>query len=136
MYLLDTMVISELRKKARNPGVTAWLTDKADHELYLSVVSIGEIARGTAQQERQDKEFAKSLRQWLDKLLLLYRERVLPVDIPIARRWGELSVQAQNSGVDIVLAATALEHKLTIITRNEKHFSRTGVKVINPWHEI
>jgi len=134
MYLLDTMVLSELRKKERNPGVTAWLTDKSDHELYVSVVSIGEIARGVAQQDRQDKEFARSLRQWLDKLLLLYSERVLPVDIPIAKKWGELSVQAHNSGADILLAATAFEHKLTVITRNEKHFIQTGVKTINPWH--
>jgi len=137
MYLLDTMVLSELRKKERNPGVTQWLSGKSDQELFISsVVSIGEIAKGIAQQDKQDKqdkEFAKLLKHWLEKLLLLYGQRILPVDIPIAKRWGELSIQVQNSGVDILLAATAMEHNLTIVTRNERHFSQTGIAIINPW---
>jgi len=133
MYLLDTMMLSELRKKERNPGVTAWLSGKPDQALFVSVVSIGEIAKGIAQQDKRNREFAKTLRQWLEKLLLLYKERILPIDIPIAKRWGELSVQANNSGADILLAATALEHNLTIVTRNEKHFPLTDLKIINPW---
>jgi len=133
MYLLDTMVLSELRKKERNPSVTQWLSDKSDKELFISVVSIGEIAKGIAQQEKQNKEFAKLLKQWLEKMLLLYGQKILPVDVPIAKRWGELSVQAHNAGVDILLAATAIEHNLTIVTRNERHFSQTGVNIINPW---
>jgi len=133
MYLLDTMVLSELRKKERNPGVTQWLSGKSDKELFISVVSIGEIARGIVQQDKQNREFANLLKQWLEKLMLLYGQRILPVDIPIAKRWGELSVQAHNSGVDILLAATAVEHNLTIVTRNERHFSQTGVSIINPW---
>ena len=133
MYLLDTMVLSELRKKERNPGVTQWLSNKSDQELFISVVSIGEIARGIAQQDKQNKEFAKLLRRWMEKLLLLYGQRILPVGIPIAKRWGELSAQVHNAGVDILLAATALEHNLTVVTRNERHFSQTGVNSINPW---
>ena len=133
MYLLDTMVLSELRKKERNPGVTAWLSNKPDQALFVSVVSIGEIARGIAKQEKQNSDFAKTLRLWLEKLLLLYKERILPVDIPIARRWGELSMYANNSGVDMLLAATALEHNLTLVTRNEKHFNLAEMKIINPW---
>ena len=133
MYLLDTMMLSELRKKERNPGVAAWLSGKPDQALFVSVVSIGEIAKGIAQQDKRNREFAKTLRQWLEKLLLLYKERILPIDIPIAKRWGELSVQANNSGADILLAATALEHNLTIVTRNEKHFPLTDLKIINPW---
>jgi predicted nucleic acid-binding protein len=131
MYLLDTMVLSELRKKDRNPGVTQWLSDKSDRELFVSVVSIGEITKGIAQQEKRNEEFARILRQWLEKLLLLYRERILPIDIPIAKRWGELSAGVNN--VDILLAATALEHNLTIVTRNERHFGHIGVNIINPW---
>jgi len=131
MYLLDTMVLSELRKKERNPGVTQWLSGKSDRELFVSVVSIGEITKGITQQDKRNEEFAKTLRQWLEKLLLLYKERILPIDIPIAKRWGELSVGVNN--VDILLAATALEHNLTIVTRNERHFSRIGVNIINPW---
>jgi predicted nucleic acid-binding protein len=133
MYLLDTMLLSELRKKERHPGVTAWLSDKPDGELFISVVSVGEIAKGIAQQDKRDKAFAGTLKQWLEKLLLLYNERILPVDIPIAKRWGEMCVQAQCVGADILLAATAIEHNLSIVTRNEKHFSATGVKIINPW---
>jgi predicted nucleic acid-binding protein len=136
MYLLDTMVLSELRKKERNPNLTQWLADKADRELFVSVISLGEIARGIAQQERHNREFAKTLRLWFEKLLLLYKERILPVDIPIAKRWGELSVQAKNSGVDILLAATALEHGLTMVTRNEKHVRPAGLMIINPWHTL
>jgi len=133
MYLLDTMVLSELRKKERNPGVIQWLSGRSDQELFVSVVSIGEIAKGIAQQDTRDRAFAQQLRQWLDRLLLVYRERILLIDIPIARRWGELSAQMRNSGVDIVLAATALEHDLTMVTRNERHFAGTNVKIINPW---
>ena len=133
MYLLDTMIISELGKKERHPGVTAWLSNKPDSELFISVISIGEIAKGIAQQDKQDKVFAGTLRQWLEKLLLLYHDRILPVDVRIAKRWGEMSVQAHNTGADILLAATALEYNLNIVTRNEKYFSATGAKTINPW---
>jgi len=133
MYLLDTMVLSELRKKERNPGVTAWLAGKADRSLFVSVVSIGEISGGIAKQDKLNRDFAKTLRQWLEKLLLLYKERILPVDIPIARRWGELSAQGGRHSADMLLAATALEHKLTLVTRNEKHFDLPELKLINPW---
>jgi len=133
MYLLDTMVLSELRKKDRNPGVTAWISGKPDRELFISVVSVGEIARGIAQQAKHDNVFAGALRQWLEKLLLLYSERILPVDTPVAKRWGELGAQVHNSGADILLAATAIEHGLCIVTRNEKHFGPTGAEIINPW---
>ena len=133
MYLLDTMVLSELRKTERHPGVTTWLSNKPDSVLFISVISVGEITKGIAQQDKKDKVFAGTLRQWLDKLLLLYCDRILPVDVRIAKRWGEMSVQARNAGADILLAATALEHNLSIVTRNEKHFSATGVKTINPW---
>ena len=136
MYLLDTMVLSELRKRKRHPGVTAWISDKPDRELFISAVSVGEIARGIAQQEKKDKAFAATLRHWLEKLLLLYSDRILHVNIPIAKRWGEMSAQVNNAGADILIAATAIEHNLNIVTRNEKHFSRTGAKTINPWGSL
>jgi len=133
MYLLDTMVLSELRKMERNPRVTAWLSSKPDEQLFISVVSIGEIAKGIAMQEKHNSAFAGTLRQWLDKLLLLYGERILPVDIPIAKRWGEISAKAQHIGADALIAATAVEQNLIVVTRNEKHFSLIGMKIINPW---
>jgi len=133
MYMLDTMVLSELRKKERSPKVTAWLSGKPDEELFISVVSIGEIAKGIAMQNKHDSAFAETLRHWLDKLLLLYGERILPVDTPIAKRWGEISTKAQHAGTDALIATTAIEQNLSIVTRNEKHFSLMGVKIINPW---
>jgi len=133
MYLLDTMVLSELRKKERNQGMTAWISDKPDRHLFISVVSVGEIAKGIAQQDKQDKVYAATLRQWLEKLLLLYSNRILPVNIPTAKRWGEISARVNNGGADVLIAATAIENNLSVVTRNEKHFSRTGVKIINPW---
>jgi len=133
MYLLDTMVLSELRKKERNPNVAAWLSGRADGELFINVVSVGEIAKGIAQKDKQDKVFAGTLRQWLDKLLLLYGDRILPVDVSIAKRWGEMSAQANYSGADVLLAATAIEHGLSVVTRNVKHFKALGAKIINPW---
>ncbi|MDR2560438.1 MAG: type II toxin-antitoxin system VapC family toxin [Holophagales bacterium] len=133
MYLLDTMVLSELRKKERNPKVTAWLSGKPDEELFVSVVSIGEIAKGIAIQEKHDRAFAGTLRQWLEKLLLLYGERILPVDIPIAKMWGEITAKVQHLGADALIAATAIEQNLIVVTRNEKHFCLMKVKTINPW---
>ncbi|MDR0826629.1 MAG: type II toxin-antitoxin system VapC family toxin [Desulfovibrio sp.] len=133
MYLLDTVVLSELRKTVRNPGVSAWIADKKDSELFLSVISIGEIARGIERQTRQAPDFAGRLQLWLERLLFVYRDRILPVDIQTARRWGLLSSQVGNSGPDILLAATALERDLSIVTRNERHFTATGVQTHNPW---
>jgi predicted nucleic acid-binding protein len=133
MYLLDTVVLSELRKKQRNKGVSAWINGKRDDEMFISVVSIGEITRGIARQTKINPEFAAALQQWVDRLILVYGDRIIPVDVHIAGRWGYLSQQAGNSGMDILLAATALERGLSIVTRNEKHFVHTGVSVVNPW---
>ena len=91
------------------------------------------MTRGIAQQTKINPEFANALHQWVDHLILVYGDRIIPVDVHIAGRCGYLSRQAGNSGVDILLAATALERDLTIVTRNEKHFVHTGVPVLNPW---
>jgi predicted nucleic acid-binding protein len=133
MFLLDTVVLSELRKKDRNSGLIAWMRDKHAGELFISVVSIGEIAKGIAGQTAKNPEFAKRLQQWLDRLLMMYQDRILTVDVPVARLWGILAHQVGNSGVDILIAATAIEHHLTIVTRNERHFTSTGAATVNPW---
>jgi predicted nucleic acid-binding protein len=133
MYLLDTMVLSELRKKEQHPGIAAWLSGRSDHELFISVVSIGEISKGIAKQEKRGTELADLLRLWLEKLIFVYSDRILPVDIQTAKKWGELSLQSGNAGADMLLAATAIENNLCIVTRNEKHYNMTGAKIINPW---
>ena len=133
MYLIDTVVLSELRKRERNPGVVHWISGQRTGDLFLSVISIGEIERGIAQQHRQNPDFATALATWLDTLMSLYGERVLPVDLPTARRWGRLSAAIGNDGADLLIAATALEHGLTVVTRNTRHFQPADVPVINPF---
>lgn len=131
MILLDTVVLSELRKRNPSPGVSNWLRRQGDSELYLSVVSIGEIERGIC--KVADADFARSLTHWLEELLRLYADRVLPVTAPIARRWGKLSAELGHDGADLLIAATALCHGLTVASRNVRHFRPTGVAVINPF---
>lgn len=133
MFLLDTVVLSELRKKERNPGLSEWVSRQSGVDLFLSVVSIGEIERGICGVAEKDPEFAERLTGWRDKLLMVYADRLLPVSVAIARQWGRLSVEAGNAGADILIAATALEHNLTVVTRNTRHFSLTGAAVHNPW---
>lgn len=133
MFLLDTVVLSELRKRDRNPGLADWISGKSGGELFLSVISIGEIERGIYSVAKKDTEFADRLTVWRDKLLMIYTDRLLPVSVAVARQWGKLSVDAGNAGADILIAATALEHGLTVATRNTRHFLSVGVPVCNPW---
>lgn len=134
MYLLDTVVLSELRKRSRDPAVVAWIANQRTPDLFLSVVTIGEIERGIAQQRAHNPAFAATLARWLDTLLDLYAERVLAVDIPVARRWGQLSAAIGNAGADLLIAATALEHGLTVVTRNTHHFTPTGAPTLSPFN--
>ena len=133
MNLLDTVVISELRKTDRNAGVVSWLQDKKDTDLFLSALTIGEIRRGICQQEVKNRLFADRLATWLDSVLNFYGKRILPVTTPIALEWGNICARTGNSGADNLIAATAKVHHLTVITRNIKHFEGTGVDCHNPW---
>ncbi len=135
MPLLDTDIVSALRRPDRHPQVTLWVAMQRPEELFLSAVTIGEIWRGIAQQERRDPPFARDLTAWLARLLTLYRDRVLPIDIPIARRWGRLSASLGHDSADLMIAATALEHGLTVVTRNVRHYEPTGVKILNPFED-
>ncbi len=101
--------------------------------MFVSVISIGELERGICSVAKKDAAFAKSLGIWLDKLLMVYSDRILPVSLAAARRWGLLSAACGNTGADILLAATALEHDCAIVTRNVRHFEPTGVRIHNPW---
>ena len=101
--------------------------------MYLSVVSIGEVERGIVRRQRHDPAFARVLAAWLDSVLVLYGERILAVDLSTARRWGRLSGALGHEGADLLIAATALEHGLTVVTRNARHFEPTGVPVLNPF---
>jgi hypothetical protein len=133
MYLLDTVVFSELYKRHRHPGFVRWLRDKMEESLFVSTITIGEIERGIERQRPRDPQFAAALTGWLDRSLGLYDERILSVTTLIARRWGVLSARLGHSGADLLIAATALEHGLTVATRNVRHFLPTGVAVENPF---
>ncbi len=130
MFLLDTDVLSALRRRERHPEVARWVGTQRTTDLYLSVVTVGEIERGIMRQQRRDTAFAQSLALWLDRMLDWYGERVLPVDVATARRWGRLSATLGHNSADLLIAATALEHGLTVVTRNVRHFKPTGVPVV------
>lgn len=133
MFLLDTNVVSALRRPDRHPQVSQWLATQQSSELFLSALTIGEIRRGITQQERRDSAFARDLTVWLARLLALYTDRVLDFDVPSAHRWGRLSASLGHDSVDLMIAATALEYGLTVVTRNVSHFEPTGVPVFNPF---
>ena len=135
MYLSDTVVLSELRKRERHAGVVQWLRSKAVDALFLSAITIGEIERGVLRQRAKNAVFAEALGAWLDRTVETYADRILPVDTLVARRWGRLSTRIGHGGADLLIAATALEYGLTVVTRNVRHFLPTGVPVEDPFQD-
>ena len=133
MYLLDTVTLSALRRNRRDPALVDWIERQRPSDLFISVVSIGEIERGIARQISINPRFAAALGAWLDRLLSLYESRILPFNLSTARRWGALSAALGNESVDLMIAATAFEHGLTVVTRNVTDFEPTGVSVVNPF---
>jgi predicted nucleic acid-binding protein len=133
MYLLDTVIVSELRKRHRDAGVVEWLASVTTSDLFLSAITVGEIELGIEKQRAVDPNFAESLAGWLEITLNAYRDRVLPVDVNVARRWGRLAARSGNKGLDLAIAATALEHGLTVVTRNISDFVVAGVATLNPF---
>jgi predicted nucleic acid-binding protein len=133
MYLIDTVVLSGLRKARRDARLVAWFERQRSADLFISVVTIGEIERGIAGQRAPNPGFSAALAAWLEQVLALYGERVLAFDLQAARRWGLLSARLGNANADLMIAATALEHGLTVVTRNATDFAPTGVAVLNPF---
>jgi predicted nucleic acid-binding protein len=103
--------------------------------MFLSTITIGEIQIGIERQVRLNPAFAGELDRWLDQTLRVYADRILPVDVSVARRWGRLAARLGNRGHDLAIAATALEHGLTVVTRNVSHFEPTGVPTLNPFQD-
>ncbi len=135
MFLLDTVIISELRKKRPDAGVLRWISGQQDSQLFLSVVTLGEIERGIEKQRGVAPEFAEELATWIESLVSYYADRILPITPIIARYWGRLSARLGNEGADLLIAATGLVHGLTVVTRNTGHFEPAGVSVINPFNK-
>jgi predicted nucleic acid-binding protein len=131
MFLLDTVTLSELRRRKPDRSLVMWFQRQRTPELFLSVITLGELERGIAQQQTRDPVFARELAAWMDLVLTLYADRILPFDLEAARRWGRLSAALGNISTDLMIAATALEHGLTVVTRNVSDFEPTGVAVFN-----
>lgn len=133
-YLLDTNVVSELRKGERtNRGVARWFAEAADEELYLSVLTAGELRRGIDSIQRRDREAAAALNRWLHGLIDSFGDRLLPIDQATAMEWGRMNVARSLPVIDGLLGATAKVHGLTLITRNTKDIAATGVACLNPF---
>ena len=137
MLLLDTNVVSELRKSKTgkiNPNVKRWAETVLPSDLFLSVITLLELEMGIGLKERKDTVQATILRTWLDgHVLPTFERRILSIDATIALRCGQLHVPDPRSDRDALIAATALVHGMTVVTRNVDDFKATGVKLLNPW---
>ena len=137
MFLLDTNVISEIRKGARaNAGVRKFIAESKSQSaiLFLSAITVGELRCGVERiRQRGDLQQGTRLESWLQSMLQEFREQVLDFDLEAAQLWGVLQAVRPQHALDNQIAATALLFDLTVVTRNESHFSGTGVEVLNPW---
>lgn len=137
MYLIDTNVISDIRKAdsgRANPNVIRWVAGVNADSLYLSPITLMEIELGVMLMERRDVRQGEILRRWLTtRILPNFANRVLPIDSAVASRCAELLARASRSERDVWIAATALVHNMTVVTRNIADFAPTGVALINPW---
>lgn len=136
MFLLDTNIVSELRKPKPNVGLLDWMQQTPSEGLFLSVITLGEIQKGIDLKKAKDPEFkADRLEEWLFQLSRLYKDRILPIDINIAQTWGEIMAINQRHAIDGLIAATAIVHRLSIVTRNEKDFLDWPVDIVNPFRD-
>ncbi len=136
MYLIDTNVISEIRKKQVNKGVNEFLNTVINKniKLYISVITIGELRRGIELiRHRGDIKQAHQLEKWLELILMEYQDSIINIDEDVAQLWGKLRSPHPENALDKQIAATALIYNLTVVTRNDKDFNNTGVTVLNPF---
>lgn len=127
------MVLSEFGRKSADRRVTDWLAPLPDSSLFVSVVTLGEIASGIARQRSVDPTFSERLAVWSAAMRDDFEERTLAVTTAVALRWGELMTRLRRRDTDLLIAATALEHDLTVVTRNVRHFEPAGARVFNPY---
>ena len=135
-YLLDTCVVSELVKPGPDETMVAWMARVPDEACHLSVITVGELAKGAARLPRSARRVR--LERWIGELISQYGVRIIPVDASVARRWGRLSGELSRKGIttlvgDGLIAATALVHGLKLATRNIADFKPFGVEIVDPW---
>ncbi len=137
-YLLDTCVLSELVKPAPEPAVLGWMAQRQEHALFVSAMTLAELQRGVAKLPASRRR--SELTAWLEKLEIGFEDRVLPFTQSTGQSWAAMCARAEATGhtmaaFDSIIAATAVEHGLTVVTRNVRDFAPAGVVVLNPWSE-
>lgn len=132
-YLLDTNVISEVRRSSPNRGVADWFEQAAGEDLFLSVLVVGEIRQGIERLRTRDHKQADVFERWLERLHQDFHDRLLPVSAAVAEAWGRLNARSPLPVIDSLLAATALIHGLTLVTRDTSKLEKTGVALLDPW---
>ncbi|MFV0299855.1 MAG: type II toxin-antitoxin system VapC family toxin [Paracoccus sp. (in: a-proteobacteria)] len=133
MFILDTTVVSAAHRPDRAPQLAAWLADKAEADLFISVITLAEIERDIQRQQRGNPGIAADLRDWLDRSLLIFSDRLLPFGAEDARIWARLSQQIGHDRAGLMIAATALHHGATVVTDKMADFAPTGVALVNPF---
>ena len=132
-FLLDTNIVSELRRPRAHAGLIEWFDAQSSHELFLSIITIGEIRQGVEQLRTRDAKQANLLDRWLNGLTQFYEDRLLYVDGAVTDEWGRLRARKSAPVMDAFIAATARVHKLTLVTRNVRDFASLGVALLNPF---
>ena len=135
MYLLDTVVVSALRRPERHLSVARWLATRPVEDLYISVITLGEIVYGASRQRAKQPAFADLLDRWLESVTSSFGDRILPFDDAAARRWGLLHAELGYTSSDLQIAAIALEHGLIVVTRNVRDFEPTSAPVLDPFDD-
>ena len=134
-YLLDTCVISAQRRQQSKPSVCACLQEPSPDDLYISLITIGEIRAGIHQIRHKDPKQAAALETWFSDVRRFYSNKVLALSESIIECWGHLGNCRKQHPIDALVAATAIEYDITLVTRNTKHVADTGVKILNPWED-
>jgi predicted nucleic acid-binding protein len=134
-YLLDTNIISELKKRQPNSNVLSWFEATCTNQLYFSAITIGELRSGAIKKSKTDKEQGYKLTQWIDVIVAKYSEQILNIDLETCEEWAQLISNDNTNGIDSLIAAQAITKNMTLVTRNIKHFKMFNVKLLNPFEE-
>ncbi len=135
LYLLDTNVLSETRRQLADARVMSFLSRSVPSTLHISVLTVGELRKGVSLKRRSDPSSARKIGDWVDGFEASFADRILGIDGAIASLWGELSAERPRPVIDTLLAATAMVHGMTFVTRNTKDVHDLKVKLLNPWDE-